>query len=102
MAKPMRDRKAYWTNKAYIDSVKLSEGCRFCPNPYQWPTVSLGFHHVYPEEKRYEISRMHARVGIERIRDELNKCIVVCHNHHSMLEAGLLEFDKERWKRGLT
>lgn len=97
-SKPIKDRAYATRTKDYIEQVKLAEGCRFCEDKEAWPTVSLGFHHVYPEDKTFNISRSHIKYGIAKVAVEIAKCIVVCHNHHAMLEAGLLEFDKHEWK----
>lgn len=78
----------------------MSEGCHFCVDKKAWPEVALGFHHVFPQEKSFAISRSHTRVGLLKVQQEIEKCIVVCHNHHAMLEAGLLEFDAEGWRNG--
>jgi hypothetical protein len=53
---------------------------------------NLAFHHVNPNEKDNTLSRMiNATVGWSKILKEADKCVLVCHNCHGEIHAGLIE-----------
>ncbi len=49
---------------------------------------SLHFHHLNPSEKSFEISGSWGR-GWEKMKKELDKCILVCANCHGEIHEGL-------------
>jgi hypothetical protein len=51
---------------------------------------ALDFHHLDPEEKEFSISEA-TKTTLESIKEELDKCILLCKNCHSEVHAGLLE-----------
>ena len=53
--------------------------CDYC-NP-----AGLCFHHENPLEKEFEIS---AKMSWEAIQGELDKCLLLCLNHHAEVHAG--------------
>ena len=57
---------------------KSNLGCAKCgeTKPYM-----LEFHHRDPNEKDFNISDR-SRASIETIMDEIEKCVVLCSNHH--------------------
>lgn len=61
--------------------------CYFCG--YNKYYGSLAFHHMDPSNKKYEISE---NIGkkFEKLKEELDKCILVCSNCHGELHGGLL------------
>lgn len=64
--------------KEYIDDQRKAGECQHCGyKDYR----ALDFHHV--EEKEYKISEIHNRgVSMETVKDELDKCILLCANCH--------------------
>lgn len=85
-AKHYLDNKAYYLKKAranqqrvrkFIQAAK-SAPCADCKNTY--PYYVMDFDHF--GEKRYEISRIHLMVGMEKVKEELAQCDVVCSNCH--------------------
>lgn len=56
--------------------------CALCS--YDNP-VGLCFHHENPREKDFEIS---SKMCWETIRPELDKCVLLCLNHHAEVHAG--------------
>lgn len=44
--------------------------------------ASLHFHHVSPEKKSFSLSKMLAKKGFEAVKDELDKCELLCANCH--------------------
>jgi hypothetical protein len=47
--------------------------------------IGLEFHHLNPETKDFEIS---SKMSWKTILPELDKCILVCSNHHKEIHAG--------------
>lgn len=56
--------------------------CALCT--YDNP-VGLAFHHTDPASKDFEIS---SSMNWDVVRPELEKCVLLCHNHHSEVHAG--------------
>lgn len=50
--------------------------CGYSKNP-----AALCFHHVDPSGKDFEISQM-SSYSYEELRNEISKCVVLCHNCH--------------------
>lgn len=72
-----------------IDQIKKEKGCYICK--YNKFASSLVFHHINPSEKTKEISVMVVEMKkIEAIREEMDKCVVLCCNCHTALHAGLI------------
>jgi hypothetical protein len=69
---------------------KLGGKCRICG--YNKCMASMTFHHVNKTTKLFNICGMALTHNIFRIIDELNKCVLMCHNCHTELHNG---FDYE-------
>lgn len=72
--------------------------CGYCSNP-----AALEFHHADPSQKEFGISTSGGTKSFERIKLELDKCLLLCANchrdEHTRLDAGLYEISpmgKER------
>jgi hypothetical protein len=50
----------------------------------------LQFHHRDPAEKRFSLSEAGLARSLERAREEARKCVLLCANCHTELEAGLI------------
>ena len=75
----MKDR--YRQKKTEIQDLKLGLKCQKCG--YDRCGASLEFHHLDPEEKEERISRMISNnYNLERVKEEIEKCIVLCSNCH--------------------
>lgn len=85
----INNRKYRSMGRKFIDAYKANCGCHFCKEN---TTCCLDFHHLDPNEKDSNISQMkgHAR-NIATIKQEIQKCIVVCSNCHRKLHAGILQ-----------
>lgn len=55
--------------------------CQKCG--YNKSVWALSFHHLDPNEKDFNISRKGHCTSWSKIKDELDKCILVCNNCHS-------------------
>jgi hypothetical protein len=63
--------------------------CLICG--YNRSVVALQFHHLDPDEKRFAIAQRGCTNGINLVREEAAKCVLLCANCHSEVEAGLVE-----------
>lgn len=61
--------------------------CQICG--YDRCVAALEFHHVDPSEKRLGISAGGLSLGIETLRAETAKCVLLCSNCHAEVESGV-------------
>jgi hypothetical protein len=52
----------------------------------------LHFHHVVKARKRFKLSGRNLLRSDVELFDELNECILVCANHHRLIEKGVLDY----------
>src|SRR5574343_475688 len=71
-----------WRKRVKILSVELLGGkCWKCG--YNKTLRALAFHHIEAESKDYSISNMLKNPqNLDNIANELNKCVLLCHNCH--------------------
>jgi hypothetical protein len=55
---------------------------------YNYCHAALDFHHLDPNTKSFEIAGNH-NLAWERIKVEIDKCILVCRNCHAEIHAGI-------------
>jgi hypothetical protein len=64
--------------------------CRACG--HDRCLAALQFHHLDPATKRFDVGRGMARGrGIDALREELRRCVLLCANCHAEVEHGLRE-----------
>jgi len=69
-------------------AVKYKGGeCQECG--YRRCNRSLDFHHINSKEKEFAISNLYFR-SWEKVKSELDKCILVCSNCHGEIHEGIL------------
>lgn len=73
--------------KQYVESVRAT-GCVICG---ETDREVLDFHHVDPSQKRFTLSGSYANNGMEKVRAEVEKCVVLCANDHRRVHAGTRE-----------
>jgi hypothetical protein len=75
--------------------------CLLCG--YRGHSRALTFHHVDPRLKRFNIAPSHNR-SLEALREELDRCILVCANCHDEIEDGSTDvpFEAASAVRSLT
>jgi len=77
--------------RGWIDGYKKEKGCIKCG--IKDPRV-LDFHHL--RDKKFSISEYYYyQFGLENVKKEMEKCIVICANCHRVLH-----FEKKREKDG--
>jgi hypothetical protein len=59
--------------------------CQLCG--YDRSQTALQFHHLDPNTKEFGVAHRGAR-GIERLRAEIRKCVLLCSNCHAEVESG--------------
>ena len=72
-----------------IKTELKSTGCVVCG--YKGSDRALTFHHIDPFTKKHGFD---GYVGLNRFRKEIKKCIVLCHNCHSEVHAGIISIPK--------
>lgn len=74
---------------AVINYVSLSYGCQNpgCSWNSVFETYQLDFHHFDPKTKVKEIAKM-ASFSFEKLIKEINKCVVLCKNCHTIVHHG--------------
>jgi hypothetical protein len=61
--------------------------CAVCG--YERCMVNLHFHHVDPATKSFGLSVSFGK-GLEKLRAEAKKCVLVCANCHGEIESGVI------------
>lgn len=64
------------------------KGGKCCKCGYNKCNRSLDFHHINPSEKDFEIAS--GSRNFEKIRAELDKCVLICKNCHGELHDGVI------------
>ena len=69
-------------NKEYIEDYKRQNPCVICGENR---TPALCFHHKDRDNKDFNITVLQKWASIDRIKKEIDKCIVLCANCHQIL-----------------
>lgn len=70
--------------------IKYKGGkCEICG--YDKCNQALEFHHVNPEEKSFTISQSNIYKNLTILKQEVDKCILVCANCHREIHAGVTQ-----------
>lgn len=77
-----KNRQKKWERRNWLNDYKLQKGCSQCG--FNKCVAALNFHHCNGE-KEESLSRMIKRFGLERIKEEVKKCVVLCANCHATL-----------------
>ena len=87
--KKCNDEVAYKKQKELKQRCVDMKGgkCVFCG--YNKYVGSMDFHHTDPNEKEYSISDLRT-YSFDKIKSELDKCILVCRNCHGELHGGII------------
>lgn len=84
----VRNKKKKKEIRKYIENIRSSESCKKCGENTD---CCLDFHHVNPEDKKFEIAVAAAKgVSLKTLNAELDKCIILCANCHRKLHAGIV------------
>jgi hypothetical protein len=69
-------------------------GCALCG--YDRCLRALNFHHVDPETKRFGLGERGLTRALNVLRDEAQKCVLLCSNCHMEMEHGVTPLPSER------
>lgn len=79
-------------------AIKRKGGkCIFCG--YCKCNAALDFHHVDESEKEFNLSLRGLTRSWKKIKQEINKCILVCANCHREIHAGIIKLPYLRPER---
>ena len=81
----------------WLELLKSARGCADCPPElkYYWSPMSLDFDHLPGAEKIGDIARLVMPKDPQRLFAELEKCEVVCCNHHRLRSATRGQFGRK-------
>ena len=83
-------RIVYWRQQQKQKAVDYKGGkCQICG--YNRCIRALKFHHVDPATKEFAISGAGSTRSWEKLRAELDKCVLVCGNCHDEIHAGIVD-----------
>jgi hypothetical protein len=75
------------SERQYIQDYKKQNPCHFCGES---EPACLDFHHRDPKEKKFKLSDGAGRISMNRVKEEIAKCILLCANCHRKVHIGLL------------
>jgi 5-methylcytosine-specific restriction endonuclease McrA len=76
-----------WRKRTKQKLIQYKGGsCELCG--YSKCERALEFHHINPEEKDFSISGK--SLSFDKLKDEVDKCMLVCSNCHSEIHDGLI------------
>jgi len=77
------NKKRYKEAQKIMAHLKIN-GCAICG--YNKCNACLDFHHVNPEDKKFQVNIRGLGLKDNRIITELNKCILLCNRCHKEIE----------------
>jgi transcription elongation factor Elf1 len=82
--------------REFSKRYKLFCGCRRCG--YDKAANALEYHHIDPSEKDSTVSRLIAgNWGLETIKKEIRKCVVLCANCHREVHEEIEQGVEHEW-----
>lgn len=70
--------------------LEKSKGCVICKENC---IPCLEFHHLDPESKRMNVATMFLWGSLNKVREEINKCILLCANCHRKVHYNLIDIE---------
>ena len=81
-----------WRHRTKTKLIEYKGGeCKICG--YKKCIQAMEFHHLNPKEKDFTISGK--SWSFERLKSEVDKCILICSNCHAEIHAGVNEIYKQ-------
>lgn len=87
-----KQRRHRAARQKWIVEVKEHYGCRLCKEKN---IFCLTFHHYDRGEKDHKVCKAKSNFSKAVLREELNKCVVLCLNCHAKVENGVLNVSKD-------
>lgn len=76
------------------------KGKKCCVCGYNKCIEALEFHHLNPNEKDFNLSDRNIKLDWNKVKQEIDKCILVCSNCHREIHSGVLELKGDDFKNG--
>ena len=76
-------------NGKFADRYVLLKGCYICG--YKKCARALDFHHLDPSTKIDHVSNIIGHYGLEKVKQEIRKCIILCSNCHREFHDGMIK-----------
>lgn len=73
-----------------LKAIEYKGGC-CCICGYKKYAGALEFHHLDSSKKNFEISSKGYTRSWDKVKDELDKCILVCSNCHKEIHSGVTQ-----------
>ena len=89
-----KNRRLRQRAKKFIEETKLHLKCAKCSENH---IACLEFHHNDPSKKEFNVSALRDTWSLERIKEEMEKCTVLCSNCHKKLH-----YEEKRMARGVV
>ena len=77
-----------------VKEILVSEAggsCRMCG--YSRCLAALHFHHLDPDQKRFSMGREGVTRSLAVMREEAERCLLLCANCHAEVEAGIVRIE---------
>jgi len=88
--KRSRSSETYISGEEYYNRMLESESCSNCGESYP---AALDFHHKEPSEKNFTIGDTRTSTAPVLLKEESEKCVVLCRNCHAKHHDNGHEFD---------
>lgn len=75
-------KKCYQRDKKTLKRLKIN-GCAICG--YNECVACLDFHHINPQDKKFQVDLNGMSRRSDSIAEETNKCILLCKNCHAKI-----------------
>lgn len=68
--------------RKFVSEIKLTSKCSQCDENHP---ATLDFHHVDKNHKDFSISEAYKFGSLTKLKNELDKCVILCSNCHRKL-----------------
>lgn len=84
-----KDANKRWAvrTREIFKQFKQTLACEKCGENH---IACLDFHHKDPKNKKFEVGHLAARLSLKRLKEEIEKCIVLCANCHRKVHYNIL------------
>lgn len=98
MSKEQKQRKLQLQNerrikvKNYVYAYKLYKSCLICGES---EPACLDFHHISNDKEINIADAIRCGWSLDKIKKEIEKCVIVCANCHRLIHAGIISIDTQ-------
>jgi uncharacterized protein (DUF983 family) len=78
----------YERGRFYLEAIKRETGCIVCGED---EPAALDFHHLDEGQKSFNLSGIAYTKPLAALREEVDKCVVLCASCHRKVHAGIIE-----------